>query len=96
MERHEIERVYPREAFAEDCNRNSRTEAEIQHGLLVAPGEVRRLTRHAGEGADPPGTAFLAPFPEESYDDFVDRVIVLAEALELPQADERTLQGLRQ
>jgi hypothetical protein len=96
MERHEIERVYPRDAFAEDRNRNRRTESEIQHGLLVSRDAVRRLSRQAGEVSDPSGTAFLAPFPEESYDDFVERVLVLAEALDVPQGDDSVLQGLRQ
>jgi hypothetical protein len=96
MERHEIERVYSRDAFAEDRNRNRRTESEIQHGLVVSREEVRRLSRQAGEVADPAGTAFIAPFPEESYDEFVERVLVLAEALEVPQVEDDVLQGLRQ
>jgi hypothetical protein len=96
MERHEIEHAYPREAFAEDRNRNARTEAEIRHGLLVAPREVRRLARQAGEVADPAGTGFAAPFSDEGYEDFVERVLVLAEALDIPQADDQVLRGLRQ
>ena len=96
MERHEIERVYSRDGFAEDRNRNRRTEAEIQHGLIVTRDEVRRHARQSGEVADPAGTGFLAPYPEESYDDFVERVLVLAEALDLPQGDDQVLQGLRQ
>jgi hypothetical protein len=96
MERREIEPVYPREAFADDRNRNARTESEIQHGLMVSPCEVRRLSRQAGEIAEPAGTSFLAPFPEESYEEFVDRVLVLAEALEIPQGNDKKLRGLRQ
>jgi hypothetical protein len=96
MERQEIERIYPRDAFAEDRNRNARTESEIRHGLIVSPREVRRIARQAGEVADPAGIGFLAPFPEESYDDFADRVLALAEALEIPQGNDKKLQGLRQ
>jgi hypothetical protein len=96
MERHEIERVYSRDAFADDRNRNRRTESEIQHGLIVSRDAVRRLSRQAGEVADPVGTGFLAPFPEESYDDFIERILVLAEALDVPQGDDNLLQGLRQ
>jgi hypothetical protein len=96
MDRQEIERVYAHEAFAEDRNQNARTEAEVQHGLLVSPNEMRRMARHAGEVADPPGTVFVAPYPEESYDAFAERVLALLSALDLPQTDEMTLQGLRQ
>lgn len=96
MERQEIERVYSREAFAEDCNRNARTENEIQYGLIVSPDEVRRLAHHAGEVAAPAGTGFLAPFAQESYDDFIERVLVLVEALAIPQGNDDKLQGLRQ
>jgi hypothetical protein len=96
MQREEIARVYPSEAFAEDCNRNARTESEIQYGLVLSSGEARRLAHQAGEVADGGETAFVAPFPEESYDDFLDRALSLAGTLDAPRSDDKVLQGLRQ
>jgi hypothetical protein len=96
MERHELERLYPENAFAEDRNRNARTEAQLRHGLLVLPGAARRVDRHAGEVDDAPGTRFLAPQPEEGYREFLDRALILARTLSPPEGDDDVLQGLRQ
>lgn len=82
MERQEIERIYPRDAFAEDCDRNARSDQDAQHGLLVSAEGVWRHARRAGV-AEPPDTSFIAPVADESYEDFIDRVTVLAEALEI-------------
>jgi hypothetical protein len=96
MNREEIARVYPPEAFAEDRNRNARTESEIQYGLVLSSDEARRLAHQAGEVGDGAETAFLAPFPEESYDGFLDRALSRAAKLETPRSDDKVLQGLRQ
>lgn len=96
MQREEIARVYPPEAFAEDCNRNARTESEIRYGLVLSSGEARRLAHQAGEVADGSETAFLAPFPEESYAAFLDRALSRAGTLDAPRSDDKVLQGLRQ
>ena len=88
--------LYPEDAFAEDCNRNARSEAEVRHGLNLGHDTATRAARHVGEVAGPPESAFVAPFPEEGYDAFLDRVIEALRQLPESVVDPSVLQGARQ
>jgi hypothetical protein len=67
-----IEAIYPREAFEADAAQNSRPDAAVLHGVLIASKiaesgafALQRAKRHVGE-EDPLGdTLFLAPFPRD-------------------------------
>jgi hypothetical protein len=96
MDRSRLAALYPESAFAEDRNRNARTEAEVRHGLNLGHDTAARAARHVGEVAGPPESAFVAPFPEESYDAFLERA--LEELRRLPESvvDPKILHGARQ
>jgi hypothetical protein len=96
MDRPRFAALYPEKAFAEDRNRNARTEAEVRHGLNLAHDTVARAARHVGEVAGPPESAFVAPFPEESYEAFLDRALEELSRLPEPVLDPQILQGARQ
>ena len=96
MDRPRLAALYPENAFAEDRNRNARTEAEVRHGLNLGHDAVARAARHVGEVAGPPESAFVAPFPEESYEAFLDRVTEALRHLPEPVVDPNVLQGARQ
>ncbi len=96
MDRTRLAALYPGDAFAEDRNRNARTEAEVRYGLNLSPGGAHRGSRHAGEIAGPPESDFVAPFPEEDYGTFLERALAALRALPEPATDPRVLQGSRQ
>ena len=97
MEKSRLAEAYPPEAFEDDANRNARSEAEVKHGVIVSRAELRRTTHHAGEVAVIPGSAFVAPYSEESYEDFLLRLQdTLRRLPELATADPELLRGERQ
>lgn len=67
-DRASLERIYPRDAFEQDCRENARADNSVVNGVRIlsaldASGgfEVARARQHVGEG-DPEGdTVFLAP-----------------------------------
>ena len=67
-----LERLYPRDVFESDANRNAQAKASVLHGLRILSSpdgdgtfEVARASQHVGEvhADDPPpgGGVFLAP-----------------------------------
>ena len=96
MDRSRLAATYPENAFAEDRNRNARTEADVRHGLNLGHDTVARAARHVGEVAGPPESAFAAPFPEESYEAFLERVLAELSRLPEPAVTPEILQGARQ
>jgi hypothetical protein len=96
MDRFRLAALYPESAFAEDRNRNARTEAAVRHGLNLGPETAARAARHVGEVAGPPESAFVAPFPEESYDAFLERALEELRRLPEPVVDPKVLHGARQ
>ena len=67
-----LERLYPRDAFESDANRNAQAKASVLYGLRILSSpdgdgrfEVARASQHVGEvhAGDPPpgGGVFLAP-----------------------------------
>ncbi len=96
MDRTRLAALYPETAFDEDRNRNARTEAEVRYGLNLGQDSVTRGARHVGEVVGPPESAFAAPFSEESYGAFLDRVLTELSRLPEPAVDPKILQGARQ